>query len=207
MAARQEVLNVHLASLLSKLGFPTQAERKRHFAPDIIISHPYLGVLLGEAEFGKAWDDKDARDKLDARVAERLIQPQFDFIDFIVLVVYPKQFLSQILVQSENKVEDELAKTKIGFGVAYRRNGGEKYVIRWSQLPITVTQIPSEIEETTNDLVELTSEDITKDLLETIEAAVRTIPAIKEIRPVVLEKAVELDIDPSIFKNETDCIV
>ena len=198
---------MHLASLLSKLGFPTQAERKRRFAPDIIISHPYLGVLLGEAEFGRAWDDKAARDKLSNRVAERLGQPQFDFIDFIVLVIYPKQFLSRILMQSENEVEDELAKTRIGFGIAYRHKEEENSVIRWSQLPITVTQIPSEIEETTKDLVELTSEEITKDLLETIEASGRTIPTIKEMRPAILEKAVELDIDPSIFQNETDCIV
>jgi hypothetical protein len=64
MVARQEVLNVHLASILSKLGLPSQAERRRRYAPDIIILHHYLGTLLGEAETGSTWDDKTAREKL-----------------------------------------------------------------------------------------------------------------------------------------------
>lgn len=130
MAARQEVLNVHLASILSKLGFPTQAERKQHYAPDVIISHHYLGVLLGEAEIGNTWDDKLARDKLRERTSERFTQPQFDYIDFIVLIVYSRKFLQQILAQSEDDVEDALARAEVGFGLAFRLSGSNKYELR-----------------------------------------------------------------------------
>ncbi len=207
MAARQEVLNVHLASLLSKLGFPSKAERKRHYAPDVIISHHYLGVLLGEAEIGGAWDDKATREKLRDRTIERFKQPQFDYIDFIVLIVYPKSFLQQIMAQSEDRIEDELARAEIGFGLAYRQQGTEKYVLRWCQTPIKVTQLPSELEEMTKDVVGLTSEEITKDLIKTIEEAGGTVPSIKEMRPTFLAKAVELGIDPAVFENEDDCIV
>jgi len=207
MAARQEVLNVHLASILSKLGFPTQAERKRHYAPDIIISHHYLGVLLGEAEIGSAWDDRTAREKLRDRTAERFRQPQFDYIDFVVLMVYPKKFIQQISTQSEDRVEEELARAEIGFGLAYRRDGADSCALRWCQTPINVTQVPSELEEMAKDIVGLTSEEVTKDLIETIEEAGRTVPSIKEMRKALLAKAVELDIDPAVFENEDDCIV
>jgi hypothetical protein len=199
MAARQEVLNVHLASILSKLGFPTQAERKRHYAPDIIISHHYLGVLLGEAEIGSAWDDRTAREKLRDRTAERFRQPQFDYIDFVVLMVYPKKFIQQISTQSEDRVEEELARAEIGFGLAYRRDGADSCALRWCQAPINVTQVPSELEEMAKDIVGLTSEEVTKDLIETIEEAGRTVPSIKEMRKALLAKAVELDIDPAGF--------
>ena len=207
MAARQEVINVHLASLLSKLGFPTQAERKQHYAPDIIISHHYLGVLLGEAEIGGAWDDKAARDKLADRTIERFKQPQFDYIDFIVLIVYPKNFMQRIFAESEDKVEDELAKTEVGFGLSYRKDHTSNFVLRWSQTPINVTQIPSELEEMAKDVVELTSEEITRDLIKTIEEAGRTVPSLKEMRGALLAKAIEVDIDPAVIENEDDCIV
>lgn len=207
MAARQEVLNVHLASLLSKLGFPTQAERKSHYAPDVIISHHYLGILLGEAEFGDSWDDKSSREKLRDRTIERFSQHQFDYIDFIVLIIYPRQFIRTILTQSEDKIEEELSKTKIGFGLAYRLDKKEKYVLRWAPSPTNVTEIPSEIEEMAKDVVEVSPEEITKDLIKTIEEAGRIIPSIKELRPVLISKAAGLNIDPSVFESEDDCIV
>lgn len=206
MTARQEVLNVHLASLLSKLGFPTQAERRRKYAPDIIISHHYLGILLGEAEIGSAWDDKTARGKLKKRTNERFSQPQFAYVDFLALMVYPRGLIQRIEAKTENKVEEELAKAKIGFGLAYRRYPTkEKFILRWFHTPMNVTQLPSVLEEMTKDVVGLTSQEITEDLIETIEEAGRMLPSIKEMRRAFLEKSLDLDIEPEIFENKLDC--
>lgn len=57
------------------------------------------------------------------------------------------------------------------------------------------------------DVVGLTSEEITRNLIGTIEEAARTIPTIKEMRAAFIEKSAELDINPSIFENEDDCII
>ena len=206
MAARQEVLNVHLASLLSKLGYPTQAERRRKYAPDIIISHHFLGILLGEAEIAEVWDERTAREKLRKRIGERFTQPQFSYIDFLALIVYPKKLLQKIETKTENKVEEELAKAKIGFGLAYRRYPTKaKFVVRWFHAPINVTQLPSVLEEMTKDVVGLTSEEITEDLIGIIEEAGRMLPSIKAMRRAFLEKALDLDIEPEIFESKNDC--
>jgi len=207
MAARQEVLNVHLASLLSKLGYPTQAERRRKYAPDIIISHHYLGTLLGEAEIGSAWDDKIARQKLKKRTNERFAQSQFAYIDFLALIVYPRRLIQQIETKTENKVEEELAKAKIGFGLAYRRYPTKRtFTLKWFHTSVSVTQLPSVLEEMTKDVVGLTSEEITKDLIETIEEAGKTLPSIKEMRKAFLKKSLDLGIEPQIFESDDDCI-
>ena len=206
MAARQEVLNVHLASLLSKLGYPTQAERRRKYTPDIIISHHYLGILLGEAEIGRSWDARTAREKLKKRISERFNQPQFSYVDFLVLIVYPRKLIQQIEAKTEDKVEKELAEAKIGFGLAYRRYPTEAtFELRWFHAPISVTQLPSILEEMTKDVVGLTSEEITEDLIETIEEAGRMLPSIKAMRRAFLEKSLDLDIEPEIFENKDDC--
>ena len=206
MAARQEVFNAHLSSLLSRLGFPSRAEIKQTYAPDLIIAHPYMGALLGEAEIGQSWNDKAAQDKLDTRSSERFEQPQFAYIDFVVLIVYPKELIQQASTKSGDAIENALASGKVGFGLAFRKNPVEKdYILRWYQQPIPVTQIPSTLEEMAKDVVGLTSEQVTRDLMETIEEAGRMLPHVSEMKKTLLEKARQLDIDPEFFSKEEDC--
>lgn len=207
MAARQEVLNVHLASILSKLGLPSQAERRRKYVPDLILSHHYLGTILGEAEIGSTWDDKTAREKLKKRTEERFRQPHFAHIDFIMLVIYPKRLIKDIEAKTEDKIEEELAKADIGFGIAYRQHPTEAtFNVRWYQTQVSVTQLPSVLEEISKDVVGLTPEEITKDLIETIEEAGRILPYIKEMREPFLRKSSDLDIEPEIFETLDDCL-
>ncbi len=207
MAARQEVLNIHLASLLSKLGLPAQAERRHRFIPDLIISHHYLGTMLGEAEIGNTWDDENSREKLEKRTQERFEQPHFAHIDFAVLITYPKKLIKQIEMKTEDKIEEELAKVEIGFGMAYRRYPTEAgFNIRWFHSPVNITQLPVVVEENAKDIVGLTPEEITKGLIETIEEAGKIIPNVKEMREVFLAKSSELDIESEIFETEDDCL-
>jgi hypothetical protein len=206
MAARQEVFNAHLSSLLSRLGFPSQAEIKQSYAPDLIIAHPYMGTLLGEAEIGEVWNDKAAQNKLDARSSERFEQPQFAYIDFVVLIVYPRELIQQASVKSGDAIEEALANGEVGFGLAFRKNPVEKgYTLRWYDGPIAVTQIPSTLEEMAKDVVGLTSEQVTRDLMETIEEAGRSLPHLKNMKKTFLAKAQQLDIDPEFFSKEEDC--
>lgn len=207
MAARQEVLNVHLASILSKLGLPSQAERRCKYIPDLIISHHYSGTMLGEAETGETWNDTTAREKLTQRTEERFRQPHFAHIDFIVLVVYPKKLVKQVEVKPEDKIEESLTKGEIGFGIAHRQRPTEStFNVKWYPKQVSVTQLPSILEEISKDIVGLTPEEITKDLIRTIEEAGRTLPYVKEINKAFLRKSLDLDIEPEIFETEEDCI-
>jgi hypothetical protein len=207
MAARQEVLNVHLASILSKLGLPSQAERRRKYIPDLIISHHYLGTILGEAEIGDTWDDKTARGKLNKRTDERFYQPHFAHIDFIMLIVYPKKLVRRVEIETEDKIEEELAKAELGFGIAYRQYPTEvTFNARWYHTKVSVTQIPSVLEEIAKDIVGLTPEEVTKGLIEAIDEAGRILPYTKELREAFLEKSLDLDIEPEIFETEDDCL-
>lgn len=104
-------------------------------------------------------------------------------------------------------MEEELARAKIGFGIAYRRYPTEgTFNLRWCHTPVSITQLPSVLEEMAKDIVGLTSEEITKDLIETIEEAGRILPSIKEMREVFLKKSLDLDIEPEIFEKEYDCV-
>ena len=208
MAARQEVLNVHLASLLSRLGLPTQAERRRRYVPDLMIAHHHLGIVLGEAEIGDSWNDDNARKKLEKRVNERFKQPHFAYIDFIALIIYPKEFLSKIIGKTEDIVEYELMGAKIGFGLAYRQYANEAvFKIRWYHAPVNVTQIPNLIEEMAKDLIGITPELITENLLEVIDKAGVSLSYMKDIKEFLLKKASDLDIEPEIFRTEEDCLL
>jgi len=207
MAARQEVLNVHLASILSKLGLPSQAERRRQYIPDVIISHHYLGTILAEAEVGDTWDDEVAEERLRTMVDQRFRQRHFAHIDLILLIVYPKKLIRQMEAISEDKIEDELANAEIGMGIAFRKHLLEAaFDFKWYPTQVGVTQIPSALEQITKDIVVATPEEITKGLSETIEEAGKTLASASELKEAFLEKAPDLDIDPEIFENANDCL-
>jgi hypothetical protein len=106
-AARQERLNVHLALMLSRLGLPTQAEVRKgdRKSPDLVIYHPLLGAFLGEAVIGDSWDDERARRELRERVAERFSDQQFNIIDGMLLLIYPRELLFESAMVSEAEVE------------------------------------------------------------------------------------------------------
>jgi hypothetical protein len=207
MTARQEVLNVHLASILSRLGLPSQAERRRQFIPDVVISHHYLGTILAEAEIGDIWKDEIAEEKLRRMVDQRFKQPHFAHIDFVLLIIYPKKLVKQIETITEDKIEDILANAEIGMGIAYRKHTMEAaFDFKWYSTQVSVTQIPSALEQITKDIIAVTPEEITKGLTQTIEEAGKTLASASELKDAFLEKAPDLDIDPEIFENVNDCL-
>ena len=67
---RQEALNFSLAELLCELGILAKAEIRKVKAPDLLITYPLLGTLLGEAEVGSSWNDAKAKRKLAERVGK-----------------------------------------------------------------------------------------------------------------------------------------
>jgi len=153
-AARQERLNVHLALMLSRLGLPTQAEvRKRERkSPDLIIYHPLLGAFLGEAVIGDSWDDERARRELRERVAERFSDQQFNIIDGMLLLIYPRELLFESAMVSEAEVERLFEKYSLGMGIAWRlrepldpSQWTPQY--EWIPQPIRANEIPALFEE------------------------------------------------------------
>jgi hypothetical protein len=120
--ARQERLNVHLALVLSKLGLHAQAElvKSGRKSPDLLIYHPLLGAFLGEAVVGSSWDDERARRELSERATERLSDQQFNIIDGILLVIYPRELLRESAVVSEEEVERLFERYPLGMGLAWR---------------------------------------------------------------------------------------
>jgi hypothetical protein len=153
-AARQERLNVHLALMLSRLGLPTQAEVRKgeRKSPDLVIYHPLLGAFLGEAVIGDSWDDERARRELRERVAERFSDQQFNIIDGMLLLIYPRELLFESAMVSEAEVERLFEKYPLGMGIAWRlrepldpSQWTPQY--EWVPQPVRANEIPALFEE------------------------------------------------------------
>ena len=152
--ARQERLNVHVATVLSRLGLFAQAEvtKRERKAPDLIIQHPLLGLVLGEAEVGDAWNDESAKIKLNGRVSDRFSDPQFNFIDNILLLVYPRELVLRSTMVSEAEVERLFNDHPVGMGLAWRLRDpldSSKCTSHreWYSRPVYVSEIPTLLEE------------------------------------------------------------
>lgn len=147
MKLRQEVLNVYLAYLLSKLGLHVSSERiHSKKAPDFTIYHPLLGVVLGEAEIGEDILDESAKKKkLEERTREKLTNPAFNFINFVLLVIYPKELVDTVSSCIESKIPRMLRKSHIGLGLAYKVaiTTTHDVKIKCVSRPVHPTEMPS----------------------------------------------------------------
>jgi len=122
-------------------------------------------------------------------------------------MIYPKKLVKKMETKTENRIEEELAKADVGFGLAYRQYPNEAtFIARWYHTQVSVTQLPSLLEEISKDIVGLTPEDITEGLIEIIEEAGRILPYTKGIRNAFLKKSLDLEIEPEIFETEDDCL-
>ena len=181
---RQEVLNVHLAELLCMLGLRAAAERikRARKSPDLMLMHQMLGALLGEAEVGYTWADRTAKSKLEKRALDRFSDPQFNYIDFILMLIYPRKILQKALHVSEREITNVLKNERLGVGLAYRtmRRGPEVYMNKkaearyiWHPESIYSTQIPAILERLANKVLGLLvkPQEVVKQIVELIEEA------------------------------------
>ena len=222
MTVRQEVLNVHLAMLLSKLGLRAQAERVKRGrkAPDLTIMHAFLGTMLGEAEIGSSWDDKEVRKKLVNRVLSRFKDPQFNFIDAILLIIYPRELIDKASEVDEYKIENLLAESSIGVGVALRKYDAkiEDFISQKQSIaqkffprPVKPLQIPAIIDTLIKDLLGIITSP--KDVIDKITSYIETASEYTKINVSDGELirawrsvADQLEIDCSILTSAKDCI-
>ena len=146
--ARQERVNVHVASILSELGLRAESERIRGLGrrrvPDFELSHPLVGLMLGEAEVGTWEYDDKAKERLIERARERFGDPIFRGYDFILLLIYKHEDLERIAGLDEHKAREEVAGFKVGVGLAVRGEafqlGGHYTIFRGE--PAEVRNIP-----------------------------------------------------------------
>jgi len=108
-------------------------------------------VVLGEAEIGDGWSDESAKSKLNDRVAERFSDPQFDFIDNILLLIYPRQLVQESAKVSEDEIEKLFNNHPVGIGLAWRLREpldpskcNPQY--EWHPQPVHVNEIPTLLE-------------------------------------------------------------
>ena len=179
---RQEVLNVHLAELLCMLGLRAAAERikRARKSPDLTLMHQMLGALLGEAEVGDTWADRRARSKLEKRALGRFSDTQFNYIDFILMLIYPRKLLQEASHVSEREITDVLRNGCLGVGLAYRAmrssldvDKGTEACYIWHPEPIYSTQIPAILERLAKKALGLLvkPEEIVEQIIELIEEA------------------------------------
>ena len=215
---RQEALNFSLAELLCELGLPAKAEIRKVKAPDLLITYPILGAILGEAEIGITWDDEKARRKLVKRVEDRFNDVRFNYVDFIMLIVYPRNFVEKASRVGAGEVMGLLRDEPIGVGLAYRllpkglqtymHRASQKPKLTWYPSPAYSTQIPSVLESLSSDLFGeyVKPDEIVQRIVDIIEAAAdhaRNMTA-KSWADLWHEIARDLEIDPEVLKSTGD---
>jgi hypothetical protein len=203
--ARQEVLNVHLAILLSKLGLEARAERKKGRIPDITLRHPRLGLIIGEAEVGEDVTDSSARAKLENRAQSRFGDPKFSGIDLILLFIYTRELVERVSQAEEVKVGELLADSEIGLGLAMRpQESTSKPKIGWYHAPVRLAQAPRAVEELAAEFMRgrLRPDEVADTFSTLIEQAPDRLPRGKEWDKLWKEKARHLEIPVESLKWE-----
>ena len=140
---RQEVINVHLANILARLGLKVKAEviGVKRKAPDLVIIHPRFGYILGEAEVGRTWDDRQARKKLESKANNRFKDPQFNFVDYMLLIIYPESVVKGAAEVSDEELPSMIERTKLGLGLSSRTDYGAEHA--WWDEEVKATRIPA----------------------------------------------------------------
>lgn len=209
---RQEAINVHLANFLCKLGLWAAAERKQRSkkTPDLILTHPFLGVMLGEAEIGESWSDNGARKKLEKKALKRFKDPQFNYIDFILMIIYPRKLIEEASSLSEHEIPNVLTKYEMGVGLTYRVvHEGPKEECIWYPKPVYPTQIPSVLEDLVKGLLgdTLKPNEIVEEIINLIEIASQYVSnsakTSEESKNLWLEIARQLEIDVDVLKDKS----
>jgi len=210
---RQEAVNVHLADLLCGLGFRAAAERVKRLkkSPDLTLMHPTLGVMLGEAEVGDSWADGAARKRLEARALERFNDPQFNYIDFVLMVVYPKALIQEVSGLSEREIANVLARCEVGMGLACRIMRADLKAVNYSWYPRSVypTQIPAVLEDLAKGVLGamLRPEEAAERIINLIEDVsghvLNSAKASEEVMGFWLEVARQLEIDVDALRDKT----
>jgi len=217
---RQEALNFSLAELLCGLGILARAEIRKVKAPDLLITYPLLGTLLGEAEVGTSWNDIKARRKLENRVKERFCDVRFKYVDFVLMIVYPRRLVEKASRVSAGEVGKVLEHEAIGVGLAYSVSPEGLYTYinpsqqqlksTWYPNPVYSTQIPSVLESLSKELFGeyLKPEEIVRNIINLIDVAAN------HARNMVTESwwdlweevARGLEIDPEALKSRSDVV-
>jgi type I restriction-modification system DNA methylase subunit len=189
MSVPQYKVNIHVATVLSKLGLNIRAEdphrlqEKRGIRiPDFTLIHPVVGHMLGEAEVGDWEYDENARRRLDNRVEERFKDNMFKGYDFILLIIYKREDLERLSKLEEYKVEKEIERARIGIGLAVRKDAFDlnKHYKRFYDKPIEVRSIPIVLEVLLSDFFSqikretLSVKESIEGLIERIEALLNT---------------------------------
>jgi hypothetical protein len=150
--SRQERVNVHVARVLSELGLSTRAETwllNGRRAPDFIIMHPFVHVILGEAEVS----DIDAvcdeaiinKLKIRERVAERFDDSKLADCNFILLLLYRRKDLEELTELDDSRVAERVKTLKACLGLAVKAEayGLSEHYIHIYREPVEITCVPS----------------------------------------------------------------
>jgi len=150
-------LNVHLAKILSEYGFPITAEnRVSRFIPDFTILHHKVGRMIGEAEISRRSDklyDEDTIKTLEERARSRFDQFIFKGVDFILLIIYPRDLARNVkYIDKEDEVAKILRDSYVGVGLAARQRGiVEQPHFKWYEQPVEVVNVPKVLDEMIDD--------------------------------------------------------
>jgi len=217
---RQEALNFSLAELLCELGILAKAEIRKVKAPDLLITYPLLGTLLGEAEVGSSWNDAKAKRKLAERVGERFNDARFRYVDFVLIIVYPTSLVEKASQVGAGEVGKVLRGEVIGAGLAYRvpaiglqtyiDKSQERSKLMWYPHPVYTTQIPSVLESLSKDLFGeyVNPEEIVQRIINITDVAADHARGIATQSWTDLWKEVarDLEIDPEVLKTKGDVV-
>jgi len=217
---RQEALNFSIAELLCGLGILARAEIRKMKAPDLLITYPLLGTLLGEAEVGTSWNDIKAKRKLENRVKERFSDMRFKYVDFVLMLVYPRSLVEKASQVSAAEVGKVIEHEAIGAGLVYRVSpeGLHTYIDPsqqqlkpiWYPDPIYCTQIPSMLESLSKEFFGeyIKPEEIVRNIINLIDVAANHARdmATESWWDLWEEVARDLEIDPEAFKSRSDVV-
>lgn len=216
---RQEFFNIHLASLISQLGIECRGERfKGRRVPDLEIRHPRLGLVLGEAEIGSTFDAADARKKLEERADGRFKDTGFIGFDYVILVVYPEDFIRTASKLSDREIPVLLKQADLGIGLAGRKKatGLGRWTqevlfprIEWRQESAKPAQMLQAIDELADKLMkdQPRPTELAQTLVNVIDGSPNRVRMDVEWLKLWNHKAELFEIDCSIFdpKKPRDC--
>jgi len=154
-------INVHLASILSELGFPIRAEEaKEHAIPDFVIMHHKVGIMLGEAEIAKDDNcyDPNAMERLEDTANRRFENKVFEGIDFLALLIYPRGVVNELeSIVTEDEIRKKLRETSIGLGLAVRPYTlfEQKASFKWYNRPVKVVELPTVLDQMIDDYLRI----------------------------------------------------
>jgi len=184
--------------------------------PDLELRHPRLGLLLGEAEIGSEFDAADTRYKLVTRATERFKDSRFLGFEYVVLIVYPEDFVREASRHTDNEIPSLLKQANLGIGLAGRPHaaGLEQYAqktlqprIEWLEGPARPAQILQAFEQLADRLMfgQPQPAALAETLANIIDGSTTRVPMDENWLKIWSHKAELFGIDCRMFRDTRDC--